>query len=169
MGAIIPACIRESHTYSEFSVIFFSIFSLSLSNKQTATKNKSKMDAAEMERQRNEKDAKEMQKLMSYHFEARQADDEEFAKFEAHVQERKKRRELEKKERAEKEKAKRAAEDAERERKEAEDEKARQEKEEGKKMAFIPDRSTLKKGKKDENKVSWNDKIKDLYAKMAVA
>merc|ERR1712051_667506 len=126
------------------------------------------MDAAEMERQRNEKDAKEMSKLMSYHFEARQADDVEFAKFEAHVQERKTRREQEKKERAEKEKSKRAAEDAERLRKEAEEDKARQDKEDGKKMAFIPDRATLK-NKKDDNKVSWNDKIKDLYAKMAVA
>lgn len=127
------------------------------------------MDAAELERQRNEKDAKEMSKLMQYHFEARQADDEEFAKFEAHVAERKKRRELEKKERAEKEKAKRAAEEAERLRKEAEEEASRKEKEDGKKMTFIPDRATLKKTKKDENKVSWNDKIKDLYAKMSVA
>merc|ERR1712157_666329 len=57
----------------------------------------------------------------------------------------------------------------ERKRKEEEEEAARQEKEDSKKMAFIPDRATLKKGKGAENKTSWNQKIKDLYSKMAVA
>merc|ERR1712157_146985 len=93
------------------------------------------------------------------HFEARKKDDEEFAKFEAHVNERKEKRAQQIQERQEKEKIKRAK----------EDEKERQEKEDSKKMAFIPDRATLKKGKSGENKQSWNQKIKDLYSKMAVA
>ena len=123
----------------------------------------------ELQKQRVEKDTKELKKLIEAHFEARKKDDEEFAKFEAHVNERKAKRAEQIKERQEKEKLKRAKEDEERKRKEEEEEAARQEKEDSKKMAFIPDRATLKKGKGAENKTSWNQKIKDLYSKMAVA
>merc|ERR1712178_498778 len=104
---------------------------------------------------------KELKKLIEAHFEARKKDDEEFAKFEAHVNERKEKRAQQIQERQEKEKVKRAREE--------EEEKERQEKEDSKKMAFIPDRATLKKGKAGESKQSWNQKIKDLYSKMAVA
>lgn len=127
------------------------------------------LDFDELSRQRLEKDTKELKKLIEAHFEARKKDDEEFAKFEAHVNERKEKRAQQIQERQEKEKIKRAKEDEERKRREEEEEKERQEKEDSKKMAFIPDRATLKKGKSGENKQSWNQKIKDLYSKMAVA
>lgn len=126
------------------------------------------IDFDEMNRQRLEKDTKELKKLIENHFEARRKDDEEFAKFEAHINERKTMRAAQIKERHEKEVAKKAQEDEERKRKEEEEEKERQEREDSKKMVIIPDRSTLKK-KDNKDKVSWNQKIKDLYGKMAVA
>merc|ERR1712203_1214115 len=102
------------------------------------------------------------------HFEARKKDDEEFAAFEEHVNQRKNKRAEQIQLRQEREKEKRAREE-EKKKKEEEEERLREEKEESKKLAFIPDRAALKKAKSGDDKVSWNQKIKDLYAKMAVA
>jgi hypothetical protein len=126
------------------------------------------IDFEELNRQRMEKDTKELKKLIEDHFEARKKDDEEFSKFEEHVNNRKTQRAEQIKIRQDREKEKRARDEEERKKKEEEEERLREEKEESKKMAFIPDRAALKK-KGTEDKVSWNQKIKDLYAKMAVA
>ena len=82
----------------------------------------------ELQKQRVEKDTKELKKLIEAHFEARKKDDEEFAKFEAHVNERKAKRAEQIKERQEKEKLKRAKEDEERKRKEEEEERRNRDK-----------------------------------------
>lgn len=127
------------------------------------------IDFEELNRQRMEKDTKELKKLIEDHFEARKKDDAEFEKFESHVNQRKTQRAEQIKLRQEREKEKRAKDDEERKAREAEEERIREEREESKKLAFIPDRTTLKKKKEGDDKVSWNQKIKDLYAKMAVA
>merc|ERR1711963_903693 len=123
------------------------------------------IDFEELNRQRMEKDTKE---LIEDHFEARKKDDEEFAAFEEHVNQRKNKRAEQIQLRQEREKEKRAREEEEKKKKEEEEERLREEKEESKKLAFIPDRAALKKAKSGDDKVSWNQKIKDLYAKMAV-
>lgn len=127
------------------------------------------IDFEELNRQRMEKDTKELKKLIEDHFVARKKDDQEFSKFEEHVNERKSQRAEQIKLRQEREKEKRTKDDEERKQREAEEERLREEKEDAKKLAFIPDRTALKKKKDGEGKVSWNQKIKDLYAKMAVA
>lgn len=127
------------------------------------------IDFEELNRQRMEKDTKELKKLIEDHFEARKKDDEEFSKFEEHVNQRKAQRAEQIKIRQDREKEKRARDEEERKRKEEEEERLREEKEDAKKLAFIPDRAALKKKKEGDEKVSWNQKIKDLYAKMAVA
>merc|ERR1712179_66460 len=100
------------------------------------------LDFEELNRQRMEKDTKELKKLIEEHFVARKKDDDEFSKFEEHVNQRKTQRAEQIKLRQEREKEKRA-----------------REKEENKKLAFIPDRSAIKKKKDGEEKVSWNQKI----------
>jgi len=127
------------------------------------------IDFEELNRQRMEKDTKELKKLIEDHFEARKKDDEEFTKFEEHVNQRKNKRAEQIQKRQEREKEKRAREEEEKKKREEEEERLREEKEDAKKLAFIPDRAALKKKAGDPEKVSWNQKIKDLYAKMSVA
>merc|ERR1712179_400937 len=116
------------------------------------------LDFEELNRQRMEKDTKELKKLIEEHFVARKKDDDEFSKFEEHVNQRKTQRAEQIKLRQEREKEKRAREEEERKKREEEEERIREEKE-NKKLAFIPDRSATKKKKDGEEKVSWNQKI----------
>jgi hypothetical protein len=127
------------------------------------------LDFEELNRQRMEKDTKELKKLIEEHFVARKKDDDEFSKFEEHVNQRKTQRAEQIKLRQEREKEKRAREEEERKKREEEEERIREEKEENKKLAFIPDRSAIKKKKEMFNQSKLSQKIKDLYAKMAVA
>merc|ERR1712226_1157769 len=103
-----------------------------------------------LNRQRMEKDTKELKKLIEDHFVARKKDDEEFTKFEEHVNQRKAQRAEQIKLRQEREKEKRARD---------EEERKKEEEEEERKLAFIPDRAALKKKKDGDDKVSWNQKI----------
>merc|ERR1712117_990438 len=103
-----------------------------------------------MAQQRNERDTKELQKMIETHFEGRKVEDEDFEKFKKHLEERKSRRAGEVEARAEKEKQKKEAKDAAAESKAA---------------AFVPDKNKYKRS--DEQKANcWNSKISDLYVKM---
>merc|ERR1712179_102437 len=108
-----------------------------------------------MAQQRNERDTKELQKMIGTHFEGRKLEDEDFDKFKTHLEERKSRRAGEVEARAEKEKQKREAEEAE----------AKVAQAESKAAAFVPDKNKYKRS--DEQKANcWNSKISDLYVKM---
>merc|ERR1711997_265499 len=70
-------------------------------------------DIDAMNQQRNERGTKELQKMIGTHFEGRKVEDEDFSKFQTHLEERKSRRAGEVEARAEKEKQKKEAEEAE--------------------------------------------------------
>merc|ERR1712179_537720 len=104
-------------------------------------------DIDAINQQRNERDTKELQKMIGTHFEGRKVEDEDFQKFQTHLEERK---------------ARRAGEVDAREENEAEAKAAR---EESKAAAFVPDKNKYKRS--DEQKANcWNNKISDLYVKM---
>lgn len=122
-------------------------------------------DISAIEAQRNERDTKELQKMIGTHFEGRKLEDEDFQKFNTHLEERKARRAGEVEARAEKEKMKREAEDAEKKAREEADSAAKASLAESKAAAFVPDKNKYKRS--DEQKANcWNNKISDLYVKM---
>merc|ERR1712048_587383 len=120
-------------------------------------------DIDAINQQRNERDTKELQKMIETHFEGRKVEDEDFEKFKTHLEERKSRRAGEVEARAEKEKQKKEAEEAEKAAREQAEAKAARE--ESKAAAFVPDKNKYKRT--DEQKANcWNNKISDLYVKM---
>merc|ERR1712179_727719 len=100
-----------------------------------------------MAQQRNERDTKELQKMIGTHFEGRKLEDEDFDKFKTHLEERKSRRAGEVEARAEKEKQKKEAEDAEKAAREQAEAEAKAAREESKAAAFVPDKNNLKQHK----------------------
>merc|ERR1719186_2095746 len=120
-------------------------------------------DIDAMNQQRNERDTKELQKMIGTHFEGRKVEDEDFEKFKTHLEERKSRRAGEVEARAEKEKQKREAEEAEKKAREEAEAEAKVARDESKAAAFVPN----KYKRSDEQKANcWNSKISDLYVKM---
>merc|ERR1712173_197722 len=103
-------------------------------------------DIDAMAQQRNERDTKELQKMIEQHFEGRKVEDEDFDKFKTHLEERKSRRAGEVEARAEKEKQKKEAEDAEK----AAQAEAKVAAAESKAAAFVPDKNKYKRS--DEQK-----------------
>ena len=103
--------------------------------------------------------------MIGTHFEGRKLEDEDFQKFNTHLEERKARRAGEVESRAEKEKMKREAEDAEKKARDEAESAAKASLAESKAAAFVPDKNKYKRS--DEQKANcWNNKISDLYVKM---
>merc|ERR1712071_174935 len=103
---------------------------------------RSMADISAIETQRNERDTKELQKMIGTHFEGRKLEDEDFQKFNTHLEERKARRAGDVEARAEKEKMKREAEDAEKKARDEAESAAKASLAESKAAAFVPDKTS---------------------------